>query len=78
MPSVIGIDDTASPPAQWGMKTIGTKTASLLISRRAGLAAAAVVAIGLHDTIGLPEDTVKQILAVVVAWIIGDSVRPTV
>ena len=53
------------------------KIKSLLKSRRFWAAVGGVVAVCLQDTVGLDETTTNSIVAVAVAWIVGDSIRIT-
>lgn len=53
------------------------KVKSLVKSRRFWTAIGTVVTIALQDVIGIPEDTATSIVAIAVAWIVGDSLRAT-
>ena len=53
------------------------KLKAMVKSRRFWTAVGSVVVICLNETLGIPEETANTIVAVSVAWIIGDSVRPT-
>ena len=53
------------------------KLKAMVKSRRFWTAVGSVVVISLNETLGIPEETANTIVAVAVAWIIGDSVRPT-
>ena len=53
------------------------KIKSLVKSRRFWAAVGGVVVVCLQDTIGLDADTANSIVAVAVAWIVGDSLRVT-
>ena len=53
------------------------KVKSLVKSRRFWTAIGTVVTISLQDVIGIPEDTATSIVAIAVAWIVGDSLRTT-
>lgn len=53
------------------------KIKSLVKSRRFWAAVGGVVVVCLQDTIGLDETTANSIVAVAVAWIVGDSLRVT-
>ena len=53
------------------------KVKSLVKSRRFWTAVGTVVTIALQDVIGIPEDTATSIVAIAVAWIVGDSLRTT-
>ena len=59
------------------VKTITGKALAALLSRRAWLALASCLAITLSEYLNIPEDVINQWLAVVVAWIVGDSLRKT-
>ena len=39
--------------------------------------AGTVVTVALQDVVGIPPETATSIVAVAVAWIVGDSLRPT-
>ena len=53
------------------------KVKSLVKSRRFWTAIGTVVTISMQDVIGFPEDTATSIVAIAVAWIVGDSLRTT-
>ncbi len=53
------------------------KIKSLVKSRRFWTAIGTVVTVALQDVIGIPEETATSIVAVAVAWIVGDSLRTT-
>ena len=53
------------------------KLLSLVKSRRFLAACASVVVICLHDLTGLSSDQGAAICGVVIAWIIGDSIKNT-
>ena len=53
------------------------KLKAMVKSRRFWTAVGSVVVICLNETLGIPEETANTIVAVAVAWSIGDSVRPT-
>jgi hypothetical protein len=53
------------------------KIKAMLKSRRFWTAVGSVVVICLQDTLGIPEGTADTIVAVGVAWIVGDSLRAT-
>lgn len=53
------------------------KIKTLVRSRRFWTAVGTVVTVALQDVIGIPEDTATSIVAVAVAWIVGDSLRTT-
>jgi hypothetical protein len=59
------------------MKDYITKLAALTISRRFQLALMTVVVVFLQDYLGLSEEFAWQIVAVVSAWILGDSLNKT-
>ena len=54
---------------------MSNKWMDLLKSRRFWAAVAALVAVVCKDTLGIPEDTVREMVLVIVAIIVGDSVR---
>lgn len=56
---------------------MGTKLSNLLKSRRFWTAVGGVVVLVLHETIGVDEATANGLVAVAIAWIVGDSLRPT-
>tara|TARA_R100000664_G_C2760120_1_gene150852 strand:+ start:16698 stop:16871 length:174 start_codon:yes stop_codon:yes gene_type:complete len=53
------------------------KFKSLINSRRFWTAVGGVAVVCLQDLIGLPENTANSIVALGVAWIVGDSLRIT-
>ena len=53
------------------------KIKDLVKSRRFWAAVGGVVVIGLQDVLGLEPATANSIVAVVVSWIVGDSLRTT-
>ena len=53
------------------------KIKSLLKARRFWAAGGCVMGVCLQDTVGLDETTTNSIVAVAVAWIVGDSIRIT-
>ena len=53
------------------------KLKGLVRSRRFWTAVGSVVTVCLQDVIGIPPETATSIVAVAVAWIVGDSLRPT-
>lgn len=53
------------------------KGASMLLSRRFLASLGGAVVILLKDELGLDEETAKQIVTFVVAWVLGDSIRVT-
>ena len=53
------------------------KIKCLVRSRRFWTAVGTVVTVALQDVIGIPEETATSIVAVAVAWIVGDSLRTT-
>jgi hypothetical protein len=53
------------------------KLAKLLGSRRFYAAVVGLVVVVLQDTLGLSEDTAMEIAAIVIAWILGDSITKT-
>ncbi len=57
---------------------MGDKISSLFKSRRFWAAVAGVLAVSLQDTLGLDPDSTKQAVMLLAAWIIGDSLTPTI
>ena len=53
------------------------KLKTLVRSRRFWTAVGTVVTVALQDVIGIPEETATSIVAVAIAWIVGDSLRTT-
>ena len=53
------------------------KIKDLVKSRRFWAAVGTVVVVGLQDVLGLDPTTANSIVAVVVSWIVGDSLRVT-
>ena len=53
------------------------KLKGLVKSRRFWTAVGTIATVVLQDVIGIPEETAVSIVAVDVAWIVGDSLRPT-
>tara|TARA_R110002012_G_scaffold237183_4_gene410928 strand:- start:454 stop:627 length:174 start_codon:yes stop_codon:yes gene_type:complete len=53
------------------------KLKAVVKSRRFWTAVGSVVVICLNEVLGIPEETANTVAAIAVAWIIGDSVRPT-
>lgn len=56
---------------------MGIKISNLLKSRRFWTAVGGVVVLVVHDLIGVDETTANSLVAVAIAWIVGDSLRPT-
>jgi hypothetical protein len=54
-----------------------TKLKSLLKSRRFWTAVGGVFVVVAHDVLGVDAETATSVLAVAIAWIVGDSLRPT-
>ena len=50
----------------------------LFRSKRFWLAVGSALAVALKDKIPLSEDQIQQIVLVIAAWIVGDSLRQTV
>ena len=50
---------------------------TLVKSRRFWVAVGGVVTVLLQDTIGIPEETANSVVAIGIAWIVGDSLRTT-
>jgi hypothetical protein len=53
------------------------KLAKLFGSRRFYATIAGLLVVVLQDTLGLSEDTAMEIAAIVIAWILGDSITKT-
>ena len=53
------------------------KVKALLKSRRVWTAVGGVVVVAAQETLGLDPDTTNRIVALAVAWILGDSLRVT-
>jgi hypothetical protein len=53
------------------------KLKTLVKSRRFWVAVGGVVTVLLQDTIGIPEETANSVIAIGIAWIVGDSLRTT-
>ena len=53
------------------------KLKTLVKSRRFWVAVGGVVSVLLQDTIGIPEETANSVVAIGIAWIVGDSLRTT-
>jgi|TARA_R100001129_G_scaffold55164_1_gene37961 hypothetical protein len=53
------------------------KLKTLVKSRRFWVAVGGVVTVLLQDTIGIPEETASSVVAIGIAWIVGDSLRTT-
>jgi hypothetical protein len=53
------------------------KVKDLLKSRRFWASVGGVVVVGLQDVLGLEPATANSIVAVIVSWIVGDSLRST-
>ena len=53
------------------------KLKAMVKSRRFWTAVGSVAVICLNETLGIPEETANSVVAIAIAWIIGDSVRPT-
>lgn len=50
----------------------------LLKSKRFWLSVGAVIAILANSLLGVSEEDVNKIVGIVVAWVVSDSIRPTV
>jgi hypothetical protein len=59
------------------MENVMQKVKDLFRSRRFWAAVGGVVVVGLQDVLGLEPATANTIVAVVVSWIVGDSLRTT-
>ena len=53
------------------------KLKSLVKSRRFWVAVGGVLVIAANTTLGVDEDTANKLVAIAVAWIVGDSLRVT-
>lgn len=53
------------------------KVKALVKSRRFWVAVGGVVTVVLQDTLGIDEGTATSLVALGVAWIVGDSLRVT-
>lgn len=53
------------------------KIEALLKSRRFWVAVFGVLAVALHETIGLDPNVVEPIAAIAITWIVGDTLRKT-
>tara|TARA_R100001244_G_C5093206_1_gene116911 strand:- start:69 stop:242 length:174 start_codon:yes stop_codon:yes gene_type:complete len=53
------------------------KLKTLFKSRRFWTAVGGVIVVCLQDTVGIDETTAHSIVAIAVAWIVGDSLRLT-
>ena len=53
------------------------KIKTLIRSRRFWVAVGGVVVVVLQDTVGIDEGTAHSLVALGVAWIVGDSLRLT-
>ena len=53
------------------------KLKALARSRRFWVAVGGVVVIAANATLGIDEDTANKLVAIAVAWIVGDSLRVT-
>lgn len=53
------------------------KVAALPSSRRWWAAVASIVVVLLHELLGLDEEAARQIVQVVMVWIVGDSLHKT-
>ena len=53
------------------------KLKTLIKSRRFWAAVGTIVVVVLNDVLGIPEDTANTVVAMGIAWIVGDSLRAT-
>ncbi len=53
------------------------KILSLLRSRRAWATVAGVLVVVLHQGLGIDEATATKVVALIGAWVIGDSIKDT-
>jgi hypothetical protein len=58
-------------------KDMVDKVKALVKSRRFWVAVGGVVTVVLQDTLGIDEGTATSLVALGVAWIVGDSLRVT-
>lgn len=56
---------------------MGDKLKALVKSKRFWTAVGSLVVVVANETLGIDEATANKLVAVAVAWIIGDSLRPT-
>ena len=56
---------------------MGTKLSALFKSRRFWTAVGGVVVVAAHEVIGIDEVTANSLVAIAIAWIVGDSLRIT-
>lgn len=56
---------------------MGEKIKSLLKSRRFWTALGSVLVVSMNEILGIDEVTANSIVAVGIAWIVGDSLRMT-
>jgi hypothetical protein len=57
-------------------KEISMNISELVKSKRFWAAAATIAVVVLKDRVPLSEDQIQQLVWVIGAWIVGDSVRP--
>ena len=60
-----------------GTSDMSDKINTLLKSRRFWTAVGAVVVVVANETLGIDEVTANSLVAVAIAWIVGDSLRVT-
>jgi len=53
------------------------KLTSLVKSRRFWISVAGVAAVVLNETFGISDQEVFEVAGIVIAWVIGDSLRKT-
>jgi hypothetical protein len=53
------------------------KLIALVQSRRFWVSVGAVVAIAAQDTLGISEQEVNGVIAIVIGWVLGDSLKST-
>jgi len=53
------------------------KLASLIRSRRFWLTVGGVLAVVFQDVLNIPEEEVMQVVGLLIAWVVGDSLRKT-
>lgn len=58
-------------------EVFGKKLLRLAISRRFWVAVGGVLVVFLNENFGLDEESAKQVVTVLAAWIVGDSINKT-
>jgi hypothetical protein len=59
------------------MKEYADRVWAMLMSRRFQMLAGCILLLLMKEQFGLDESTVKQIQTVLIAWVIGESIRPS-